>query len=130
MKTFILNLILISSVVLPSLGNAAEDFSYTAQTLHIRTLAASCSACHGTNGNAVKSGAEFDATTLAGLEKPYIEQRLLDFRSGVRPATVMHQHAKGLTLNEISLLAGYFSHQKVVKQTMPPSQVLKAVNDE
>jgi len=130
MKTFILNFILISSVVLPVPGKAAEDFAYATQSLHTRTLAASCAACHGTNGNAVKTNAEFDATTLAGLDKAYIEQRLLDFRKGVRPATVMHRHASGLTLDEIKQLADYFSRQKSEQHTMPEPQKLKAVQDE
>jgi cytochrome c553 len=130
MKTFILNFILISSVVLPLPGKAAEDFVYAQQSLHTRTLAASCAACHGTNGNAVKMNAEFDATALAGLDKAYIEQRLLDFRTGVRPATVMHRHANGLTLDEIKQLADYFSRQKPEKHTMPEPQTLKAVQDE
>jgi len=130
MKTFILNLILISSVVLPIPGRAAEDFVFAEQGLHTRTLAASCAACHGTNGNAVKTNAEFDATVLAGLDKAYIEQRLLDFRKGTRPATVMHRHANGLTLDEIKQLADYFSRQKPEQHTMPEPQKLKAVQDE
>lgn len=127
MKTFILKVILISSVVLPVQGKATEDFVYVAQGLHTRTLAASCAACHGTNGNAVKTNAEFDATTLAGLDKAYIEQRLLDFRQGVRPATVMRRHASGLTLDEIKQLADYFSRQKLEQHTMPAPQKLKAM---
>lgn len=130
MKTFILNLVLISSVVLPVQGRATEDFFYVEHSVHTRTLAASCAACHGTNGNAVKTNAEFDATKLAGLDKAYIEQRLLDFRQGTRSATVMHRHANGLTLDEIKQLADYFSRQKPEKHTMPESQKLKAVQSE
>lgn len=130
MRTFILSLILISSVVLPVTSKAAEDFVYVEQSLHIRTLAASCAACHGTDGNAVKTNAEFDAAVLAGQEKAYLEQRLIDFRTGARPATVMHRHANGLTLDEIKQLADFFSRQKPVKHTMPKPQTLKAVQDE
>jgi len=130
MNKFLLNLMLISSVVLPSQGKATEDFVYVGQALHTRTLAASCAACHGTQGNAVTFNAEFDATTLAGLDKAYIVQRLTDFRSGARQATVMHRHASGLSLEEINQLADYFSHQKKIKRQMPATQTLKAVQDE
>ena len=138
--SYILNLIFVSSVVLPYQVNAAEDFVYGGSTLHIRTLASSCAACHGTNGNAVKANvvrsnvseakATFDAIPIAGLDKSYIEQCMLDFRSGVRPATVMHRHASGLTLDEITQLADYFSRQKPEQRAMPKPQKLKAVHDE
>jgi cytochrome c553 len=130
MNKFLLNLMIISSVILPSQGKAAEDFVYADFALHTRTLASSCAACHGTQGNAVTFNAEFDATSLAGLDKAYIVQRLTDFRSGARPATVMHRHANGLTLEEIHQLADYFSHQKKVKRYLPASQTLKAAQDE
>ena len=35
-----------------------------------------------------------------------------EFKSGKRPATVMHQHAKGYTDQQIELMADYFSKQK------------------
>ena len=130
MKTLILSFVLISSVVLPIHGKAAEDFVYAEQALHIRTVAASCAACHGTNGNAVQTNAEIDAAVLAGKDKAYLAQRLLDFRKGVRPATVMHRHANGLTLDEIEQLADYFSRQKPHKRSILTPQTLKAVQDE
>jgi cytochrome c553 len=35
-----------------------------------------------------------------------------DFASGARPATLMHQLAKGYTEPQVELLAEYFSQQK------------------
>jgi cytochrome c553 len=35
-----------------------------------------------------------------------------DFKTGVRPATIMHQLAKGYTDEQIEALAAYFSAQK------------------
>lgn len=74
---------------------------------HARNLAASCAACHGTDGHSVGG-----TPVLAGLDKALFVSQMKDFKSGARPATVMHQHAKGYTDEELELLAGYFSAQK------------------
>lgn len=74
-----------------------------------RNLAASCANCHGTDGHAVK-GAGLDA--LTGMDKERTLQKLADFKSGVRPATIMHQIVKGYTDEQIELIAGYFATQK------------------
>lgn len=74
---------------------------------HSRNLAASCAACHGTNGNSVGG-----TPILAGLDKSLFIKQMQDFKSGARPATVMHQHAKGYTTEEIEMLADFFSSQK------------------
>ena len=74
---------------------------------HARNLAASCAACHGTNGNSVGG-----TPILAGLDKALFVKQLQDFKTGARPATVMQQHAKGYTAEEIELLADFFSAQK------------------
>jgi cytochrome subunit of sulfide dehydrogenase len=74
----------------------------------VRSLAANCAACHGTNGNSV-GGA---VAGLAGLDKDYFVNQMKLFKEGKREATLMHQIAKGYTDAEISALAGYFSTQK------------------
>lgn len=126
-----LALLLITSVCLPAIGNAAEVVAYSAeQTTHIRALAASCAACHGTFGNSVvhrgdedKSGAN---AALAGMSATDFTEIMLGFRDGSRKATVMHHHAKGLTLDEINHLAQHFSQQKPAVKSPLKSQVLKA----
>ncbi len=125
MKTSFLKFLLVSSVVLPNPGMASEDIVFSDNDLHIRTLAASCSACHGTQGNAVGSNGVMDVPGLAGVDKSHIVQRLLDFRTGVRTSTVMHRHARGVTLEEINQLADFFSRQMPVKHYPPQSQTLK-----
>lgn len=74
-----------------------------------RNLAATCANCHGTNGNAVKGGG-IDA--LAGVPKDKTLQKLADFKSGDKPASIMHQIAKGYTEEQLDLIAGYFAAQK------------------
>ena len=78
-----------------------------AQEQAARSLAANCTGCHGPNGNS--AGA---IPSIAGLEKAYVIAALQEFKAGTRPATVMHQHAKGYTDQEFDTLADYFSRQK------------------
>ena len=106
-----------TSVSLPITGNAAEVFVYSAD--HVRTLAASCAACHGSNGNAIAGNAR-----LAGINPAYFTKQMLAFKEGSLPATVMHHHAKGLNVDEINQLAMYFSQQKPVANQAPKSQPL------
>ncbi len=70
-------------------------------------LASACAACHGTNGHSVVG-----TPSLAGLDKMYFIEQMQQFQTGERPSTVMMQHAKGYTEEEIRLLAAYFSQQK------------------
>lgn len=74
--------------------------------LHSRNLAASCAACHGTNGNSVGG-----TPVLAGLDKALFVTYMKDFKSGARPSTVMYNHAKGYTDEEFGKLADFFAAQ-------------------
>ncbi len=68
-------------------------------------LAANCANCHGTKGNAQ------GLPSLAGLKADYISEQMRAFRDGKRPATIMHQLAKGYTDAQIDAIAGYFAAQ-------------------
>ena len=72
-----------------------------------RNLAAACANCHGTNGAAVQG-----MPVLSGQQKTYLAQQMQDFKAGRRPATIMHQIAKGYSDEQIEALAAYFSAQK------------------
>ena len=39
-------------------------------------------------------------------------QRMLDFKAGRKPATIMHQLSKGYSDEQIVAIAGYFAAQK------------------
>ena len=81
-----------------------------AQDVQGRNLAASCAICHGTDGrNAVKDG---PLIPLAGLPKDHIATQMRAFRDGKRPATVMHQIARGYTDPQIDAIAAWFAAQK------------------
>ncbi|HUP30897.1 MAG TPA: c-type cytochrome [Usitatibacter sp.] len=74
----------------------------------VRGMAATCTACHGTNGNAAAQSA---VPGLAGRSKDEIAQAMAQFKGGQRPATVMHQIAKGFSDAEVAAIADYFSTQ-------------------
>jgi cytochrome c553 len=73
----------------------------------LRLLASNCANCHGTDG---KSQGGMPA--LSGQLKSKLLQDLQEFKAGNRPATIMHQIAKGYTDAELDALAGYFAAQK------------------
>jgi len=99
-------------------ANAYADESAVA-TPHIQTLAASCAACHGSQGNSVGG-----TSVLAGLDASHFVLQMMAFRDGSRGSTVMHRHAKGLTVEEINDLAVYFAQQKRETALTPPNQRL------
>lgn len=73
-----------------------------------RNLAATCANCHGTNGHAVRGGG---LEALAGIPKDRTRQKLADFKSGDKPASIMHQIAKGYTDEQLDLIAAYLATQ-------------------
>jgi cytochrome subunit of sulfide dehydrogenase len=73
-----------------------------------RSLAATCANCHGTEGRSTTR----EVLPLAGLPKEHIVSQMKAFKDGTRPATVMHQLAKGYTDQQIDLIAGYLAAQK------------------
>lgn len=73
-----------------------------------RELAATCAMCHGTQGRPVTK----DVVPLAGLPREHIASQMRAFRDGTRPATVMHQIAKGYTDAQIDAMAAWFAAQK------------------
>ena len=74
----------------------------------VRALAANCAACHGTEGRAVPGT---PVGGLAGKSREDIVQVMGQFKAGTKPATLMHQIAKGYSDAEIAALADYFSKQ-------------------
>ena len=72
-----------------------------------RNLAATCANCHGTNGRSL-GGME----TLAGVDKDRLLAKLREFRSGAKPATIMHQISKGYSEAQLELIAVWFAAQK------------------
>ena len=100
--------------------------------VHIRSLAASCAACHGTNGNTIHPAggkAPEGKATLAGMDRQNFIKQLTAFKSGERKSTVMHHHAKGLSSDEIEQLANFFAAQKPQAPYPLNHQILGANHD-
>jgi cytochrome c553 len=75
--------------------------------LQVRSWAAGCSGCHGTDGRA-----EPGMISLAGTNKDDLVKKMQDYKTGRVTATVMHQIAKGYSDAQIVAIAGYFAAQK------------------
>ncbi len=82
-----------------------------------RSLAATCFTCHGTDGRSVGG----IPPSLAGQDKSYLLQQLKEFKAGKRPATIMHQHAKGYTDGQLELIANYFAGVKAGPGSAAPA---------
>lgn len=78
-----------------------------AEVNQVRVWAAACANCHGTDGRALQ-GME----ALAGKDKDEMLQKLLDFKSGRKPATIMHQLSKGYSDEQLAQIVAYFAAQK------------------
>ncbi|HUP96192.1 MAG TPA: c-type cytochrome [Burkholderiales bacterium] len=92
-------------------------FSAAAQDSNAgRNLAANCFTCHGTNGNSAGGV----PPSLAGRAHAELFQTMKDFQSGSRPATIMHQQAKGYNDEQLQLIAAYFAAQKPAPARVPP----------
>jgi cytochrome subunit of sulfide dehydrogenase len=73
-----------------------------------RNLAAACAICHGTQG---KPATGAPLIPLAGLPRDHISTQMRAFRDGSRPATVMHQIAKGYSDAQIETIAAWYAAQ-------------------
>lgn len=73
-----------------------------------RRLYAACAACHGTNG--ASKGEALPA--LAGQPRSTLIASMRAFKDGSRPATIMHQIARGFSDDEIAQIAEFLERQK------------------
>ena len=90
------------SLVLAALAASAQ-----ANSLQVRAMAAACANCHGTHGVAQEG-----MDSLAGQKKEVLRRKLLDFKNGRAPATLMQQLAKGYSDEQIEQLSEHFSALK------------------
>jgi sulfide dehydrogenase cytochrome subunit len=85
----------------------AASAELPAHVQQARSLAATCANCHGTQGHA-----RGDMKPLAGMSADTMLAMLADFKNGKRPATVMHQIAKGYTEDQLRLIAQDLAAQR------------------
>ena len=96
-------------VVVAGVAAAAAAPGPPHDALYVRSLAATCANCHGTNGYTIKGS---QVPSVAGMPKEYMLRQLVAFRDGSRPASVMHQIAKGFSDAQLEQVAGYFAALK------------------
>jgi len=93
-----------------SVGLAALTLNLVAHGEGIRSatmLAYTCAGCHGTNG---ASAGEY-MPSIAGFDKGYLTTVLDDYRTGLRPSTIMGRIMRGYTDLEIAAIASFFVEQ-------------------
>ncbi len=73
----------------------------------VQLWASSCMSCHGPGGKAVGTG-----LAIGGKPAQELYNKLLGYKNGKLPATVMHQHAKGYSDEELSRIADHFASLK------------------
>lgn len=89
------------------LGLGLQQASAQSDPLQVRAWASACANCHGTAGVA-QPGME----SLAGMPREELAKKMLDFKAGRKPATIMHQLAKGYSDEQLQQLAAYFAALK------------------
>ena len=99
---------MIPRIALGAVLTCAAFAANTQDSVVARSLVATCANCHGTDGRSVTR----EVPALAGQPKELLVSQMKAFQDGRRPATVMHQIAKGYTDAQIDLLAAYLSAQK------------------
>ena len=102
--------LVVLATALYGLANAAvAQTDAGKEALYVKSLAATCANCHGTNGRAVEGSS---VVSIAGLDRAYLVAQMQAFKTGARPATIMHQLSKGYSNAQIETLATYFAAQK------------------
>ena len=98
---------LLTAALTAGLLAAAGAAQAQVDALQVRSWAAACANCHGTGGHA-QPGNE----SLAGANKDEMLKKLMDFKSGAKPATIMHQLAKGYSDEQLAAITAWFAAQK------------------
>jgi cytochrome c553 len=108
MRTIVLTLCLLTgSAALAQDGDAAAG----------ATKSATCTACHGLNGNSVNP----EWPVLAGQNASYLSDQITRFRDGKRSNVLMQPMVSALTDQDIADLAVYYSQQTPTGNEADPS---------
>lgn len=86
---------------------AAVAHAQDPAAFQVKLWAASCMACHGPDGRAEGTG-----MTIGGQPAQELQGKLIGYKNGKLKGTIMHQHAKGYSDEELARIADYFSSLK------------------
>lgn len=84
-----------------------------------QALSATCTACHGADGNSINPV----WPSLAGQHEAYIKRHLTFFRDGLRENAMMAPMAAGLSDQDIADLSAYFATKKLTLKAADPDAV-------
>jgi cytochrome c553 len=103
--------ILVSTLILLSaaVGAKSAESAETGNPEKGQSVAASCSACHGSNGN---DTASMTTPKLAQQIQQYLVKQLHDFKSGARQSPIMGTMAAMLSDQDMLDVAAYFARQQ------------------
>ncbi|WP_370866988.1 c-type cytochrome [Cupriavidus neocaledonicus] len=87
-------------------GAAPAPAQATDAALRARSHAAACTSCHGPAGRATAGST---IPSLAGRPQAELAAQMQAFKAGTRPATVMHQIARGYSDDQIAAIAAWFA---------------------
>ena len=88
-------------------GGFAVSASALAATASGEMLGNTCNGCHGPMGNSFGPG----IPSIAGNAEVYLTEKMLAYKSGDAPSTIMGNIAKGYSEAEIKAMSAYFAKQ-------------------
>lgn len=101
-KQILRSIIMLSGLVGLATSGATYAQDIQAQRLYNQSLAATCANCHGTNGVSVPGVA---VPMIQHYPESVMYQLLMDYKTGKRTGTIMHQLAKGYTDEQLKTIA-------------------------
>ncbi|CAG2133104.1 hypothetical protein LMG31506_01166 [Cupriavidus yeoncheonensis] len=96
----------LAALALPIACGTASAADTDASAQRARNHAAACTNCHGPQGRP-PAGSPIPA--LAGRSQSELVSQMQAFKAGKRPATVMHQIARGYSDDQITAIAAWFA---------------------
>ena len=103
-----LGLGLLAALPLLAQAQANQAGAPNQDQLYVAAVAATCANCHGTQGRPVEGSS---LAPLAGMPAAQLLTQMQAFKSGTRPATIMHQLSKGFSDAQLQQIAAYFAAQ-------------------
>lgn len=91
-----------SGLISLAMSGASQAQDIQAQRLYNQSLAATCANCHGTNGVSVPG---VSVPMINKLSESVMYERLMEYKTGKRTGTIMHQLAKGYTDEQLKTIA-------------------------
>ena len=89
---------------------------YAQDANQTRGLAATCTACHGTDGIGITP----QYPTLAGQHADYLERALTHYKKGGRQNAIMSGFAGQLSARDIKSIAAYYAAQRPSLDAVKP----------